>query len=118
MNDTITRVHNGIVRHLGGAPWYECPVPRRWHTCYVTSIAVLNVGDIIVYVERCPCGALKVIDLTGMGEDAQNTIVDVVELNGEVKNIRLVFASGQDHTQLPWKERNTRRTGHARFLTT
>ena len=40
---------------LGGVPWHKAPLPRRWHRCRPQTRGMMAGG----YVERCPCGAIR-----------------------------------------------------------
>ena len=42
--------------HPGGAPWWEAPVPFRFHRCTVQTEAWV---DYVNLVERCACGAIR-----------------------------------------------------------
>lgn len=41
--------------HLEGVPWFEAPVPRRFHRCWVQTRGWVGMG----LVERCACGGLR-----------------------------------------------------------
>jgi hypothetical protein len=41
--------------HLGGVPWWEAPIPWRWHKCFPQTVGWLTD----TYVERCACGAIS-----------------------------------------------------------
>lgn len=42
------------VAHLDDVPWYDAPLPRRWHRCRVQTRAY--IGEV---VDRCACGAIR-----------------------------------------------------------
>jgi len=46
----------GGILHLDGVPWWEAPLPRRWHRCRVQTSGLLHPGEL---VERCACGAFR-----------------------------------------------------------
>ena len=39
--------------------WYEAPLPRRWHRCFVQTEGKYDDG---VVVQRCACGAIRSSD--------------------------------------------------------
>jgi len=48
------------VQDVGGVPWYNAPLPRRWHRCRRQTYGWIGMD----YVERCACGAMR---LSGRG---------------------------------------------------
>lgn len=48
------------IEHFDGIPWYDAPIPRRWHRCKPQSRTCFDAGwagrDAI---ERCACGAIR-----------------------------------------------------------
>lgn len=52
-------VINGWIIHIDGTPWYQQPLPRRWHLCWPSSTARLGVMYPDLY-QRCPCGGWRV----------------------------------------------------------
>lgn len=42
--------------HRDGIPWYDAPVPRRWHRCWPQTTGSTRT---IARVERCACGATR-----------------------------------------------------------
>lgn len=49
------------LEHRDGIPWWEAPVPRRWHKCSAQTVGWLSCG----YVERCACGAISGLGARG-----------------------------------------------------
>lgn len=43
------------IHHLGDVPWWEAPIPRRWHFCRVQTWGMIG----ITIYGRCACGALR-----------------------------------------------------------
>jgi hypothetical protein len=43
--------------HLDGIPWYDAPIPRRWHRCKAQTRGWYKLD----YVERCACGATYIM---------------------------------------------------------
>jgi hypothetical protein len=43
------------VRHRNNLPWYDAPLPRRWHRCRPQTDGWLN----LTRVQRCACGAIR-----------------------------------------------------------
>lgn len=41
--------------HVDGIPWYEAPLPRRWHWCKAHTSGLVN--DAVI--DRCACGAIR-----------------------------------------------------------
>ncbi len=42
--------------HRDNIPWYDAPIPRRWHKCAPwTSGVTRNLNT----VDRCACGAIR-----------------------------------------------------------
>ena len=37
-------------------PWWDAPVPRRWHRCRVQTT---GATERLVLVDRCACGAIR-----------------------------------------------------------
>lgn len=37
-------------------PWYEAPLPRRWHRCWPWTQGKMRDGRVI---QRCACGAIR-----------------------------------------------------------
>jgi hypothetical protein len=48
-----TAVGSTDAQHLDGVPWYEAPVPRKWHRCKPQTRGYYNLS----FVQRCACGA-------------------------------------------------------------
>jgi hypothetical protein len=108
-DDTIIRIVNGgIIRHLGGVPWYEHPSPWRWHRCWVASLGMGHVGDLLEYIERCPCGGHRSAELYRWTEEEQHGLLDIITDVHEA-----VF--GGQLSAVRWRARNTRRQGRATF---
>jgi hypothetical protein len=42
--------------HADGVPWWDAPLPRRWHRCRVQT---QGWHDYIHLAERCACGAIR-----------------------------------------------------------
>jgi hypothetical protein len=38
------------------AAWYNAPLPRRWHRCYVAQSGRIGTGALY---ERCACGGIR-----------------------------------------------------------
>jgi hypothetical protein len=43
-------------RHVDGVPWYEAPLPRRFHRCRPQTSGRAGHFD---FVDRCACGAIR-----------------------------------------------------------
>jgi hypothetical protein len=43
------------IRHHNDIPWYDAPIPRRWHKCKPQTWGWIE----FTYVERCACGAIN-----------------------------------------------------------
>jgi hypothetical protein len=50
----VTAEDLGIV-HRNGIPWFDAPLPRRWHRCTVQTSGYID-GNLR---ERCACGAVR-----------------------------------------------------------
>jgi len=46
---------DGIYHYLN-VPWWNAPIPRRWHHCKAQSWSLLDSG----FFERCACGAVRI----------------------------------------------------------
>jgi hypothetical protein len=44
------------VVHVDGIPWYEAPLPWRWHLCKAQTYGSTRI---FFSVERCACGAIR-----------------------------------------------------------
>jgi hypothetical protein len=44
------------IRSKDGVPWYEAPLPRRWHFCEPWSA---GTDDDLGQVDRCACGGVR-----------------------------------------------------------
>jgi hypothetical protein len=59
-DDDLTRTALDLIErskglhHAGGVPWWEAPLPRRWHRCWAQT-----VGFADGYICRCACGAVS-----------------------------------------------------------
>lgn len=42
------------IKHKDGVPWWEAPVPRRFHRCRVQTMGKLGSE----WIYRCACGAV------------------------------------------------------------
>lgn len=54
------------IDHRDGVAWYDAPIPRRWHRCFVQTDGWLG----LTRVWRCPCGAVA---LNGGPWDERNS---------------------------------------------
>lgn len=43
------------VSHVDNVPWYDAPVPKRWHWCREQTLSIYDTN--ITF--RCPCGAVR-----------------------------------------------------------
>lgn len=43
------------MKHRNGVPWYQAPIPSRWHRCRPWTSAL----DDLTRVDRCACGATR-----------------------------------------------------------
>lgn len=45
------------MRHLDRVPWWEAPIPRRFHLCRAWSTGYVHW---LTSVDRCACGAISI----------------------------------------------------------
>lgn len=45
------------IDNKGGVPWWEAPIPRRWHRCSAQSTLQLSDSSTVA---RCACGATSI----------------------------------------------------------
>jgi hypothetical protein len=51
------RTNDGIwVKHTFGRPWWQAPLPKKWHRCKAWSIIIMPDAS----VERCACGGIRI----------------------------------------------------------
>lgn len=43
------------VAHRNGVPWFEAPLPHRFHRCKVQTQGWVDLD----FIERCACGAVR-----------------------------------------------------------
>jgi hypothetical protein len=57
VEDKLTGPHDrNRIWHLDGQPWWEAPVPHRWHKCRPQTYGLM---DWFTLVFRCRCGAIS-----------------------------------------------------------
>lgn len=44
-----------LLKHRNGVPWYDAPIPRKWHFCRAWSSGWVDLTQL----ERCACGAQR-----------------------------------------------------------
>lgn len=44
------------ILHLNGVPWYDAPIPRRFHRCFVQTDSRNFLTN---SVQRCACGGVR-----------------------------------------------------------
>lgn len=52
----MTWYGNTEINHVHGIPWYEAPIPRRWHKCRPQTTGWVGYFTPVL---RCACGAIK-----------------------------------------------------------
>jgi len=49
-----------FLENLGDKSWADCPKPRIGHLCWTQTRGRVKVPNLrAVFVERCPCGAIR-----------------------------------------------------------
>lgn len=55
IDPAVPEVRWGIT-HVDRVPWWEAPLPSRWHRCWPQTTG----RDHGFGIERCPCGAARI----------------------------------------------------------
>jgi hypothetical protein len=53
------QVTGGWIIHHAGIPWYDHPMPWRWHFCVAVTSARLGIV-VPEFYQRCACGGWRV----------------------------------------------------------
>ena len=54
--DPLWTLQGHGIHHYQSVPWWDAPIPRRWHRCKAQSWSLLASG----FWERCACGAARI----------------------------------------------------------